>query len=60
MKPSKLLLIIGMLTLLAGAIMAILEIDPAADYVLVAGAVLIIFRGAFRARERNEQSDDTL
>ncbi len=55
MKPSKLLLIIGMLTLLAGAIMAILEIEPAADYVLVAGAVLIIFRGAFRARERNEQ-----
>ena len=60
MKPSKLLLIIGMLTLLAGAIMAILEIEPAADYVLVAGAVLIIFRGALRARERNEQSDDTL
>ena len=54
MKKSKLLLIIGMVTLLVGAVLAILDKEPAADYVLVAGAVLIIFRGAFRARERDD------
>jgi len=54
MKTSKLLLIIGMVTLLVGAVLAILDKEPAADYVLVAGAVLIIFRGAFRARERDD------
>ena len=54
MKTSKILLIIGMVTLLVGAVLAILDKEPAADYVLVAGAVIIIFRGAFRARERDD------
>lgn len=64
MKTSKILLILGLLTLLIGAVMAFFEIGgrpiagvnmTAADYVLVAGALLIIFRGAFRARERDEK-----
>lgn len=64
MKTSKILLIVGLLTLLIGAVMAFFEIGgrpiegvnmTAADYVLVAGALLIIFRGAFRSRERDEK-----
>lgn len=54
MKTSKVFLILGMLTLLVGAVLAILDKEPVADYVLVVGAVLIIFRGAFRARERDD------
>lgn len=55
-KVSNIMLIIGLVILLAGAVMSFLKIEPYADYVLVAGAVVVIFRGAFRARERNEQS----
>ena len=50
------MLIIGLVILLAGAGMRFLKIEPYADYVLLAGAVVVIFRGAFRARERDEQS----
>lgn len=65
MKTSKLLLILGLVTLLIGAIMAFFEIGgqpfaavnlTAADYVLLLGALLIIFRGAFRARERDNDA----
>jgi hypothetical protein len=50
MKWSTILLVIGMLTLLAGAVMSIMKLQPYSDYVLVAGAVLIIFRGALSKR----------
>lgn len=54
MKKSNILFFLGMLTLLVGAVMSMMDFEPYADYVLVAGAVLIIFRGAFRARERDD------
>lgn len=55
-KVSNSMLIIGLVILLAGAVMSFLKIEPYADYVLLVGAVVVIFRGAFRARERDEQS----
>lgn len=51
-KWSNVLLIAGMTVLGIGAIMSILDVRPYSDYVLVAGAVLVIFRGALRSRER--------
>lgn len=58
MRPSQILLICGLVVLLAGCILSICKIEPYANYVLVAGALLIIFRGGLRARERNENDDD--
>jgi hypothetical protein len=54
MKWSNILLIIGLVILIAGAIMSIMKLQPYSDYVLVAGAVLIILRGAIRQREKDE------
>lgn len=50
MKWSTIILIVGMLVLIAGAVMSIMKLQPYSDYVLVAGAVLIIFRGALSNR----------
>ncbi len=50
MKWSNILLIAGMVVLLAGAVLSVLKWQYS-DYVLVAGAALIIFRGAVRNRE---------
>lgn len=52
MKWSNVLLITGLVILVAGAVMSILEIQPYSDYVLVAGAVLVVFRGALRNRDK--------
>jgi hypothetical protein len=51
MKWSNILLIIGLAILIAGAIMSLMKLQPYSDYVLVAGAVVIIFRGAIKSRE---------
>ena len=51
MKWSNILLIAGLVVLTAGAIMSIMKLQPYSDYVLVAGAVLVIFRGAVKSRE---------
>ena len=51
MKWSNILLIVGLLALLAGAILSVMKMQPYSDYVLVAGAVLVIFRGAVKNRE---------
>lgn len=56
MKTSNILLIIGMVVLLTGAVLSICKIEPYADYVLVGGAVIILFRGAVRSRERSDES----
>lgn len=56
MKWSNVLLIIGLVILIAGAVMSIMKLQPYSDYVLVAGAVLIILRGAIRQREKDESS----
>lgn len=53
MKWSSILLIVGMLVLIAGAVLSIMDIRPYSDYVLVAGAILVIFRGAVKNRENN-------
>lgn len=58
MKPSQILLICGLAVLLVGCIMSICGIEPYADYVLVVGALLIIFRGGLRARERNDEKQE--
>ncbi len=55
MKWSNILLIIGMLVLVAGAVMSIMKLQPYSDYVLIAGAVIIIFRGAIRNRENENE-----
>lgn len=46
------MLIVGMVVLVAGAVMSIMKLQPYADYVLVAGAVMIVFRGAIKHREK--------
>ena len=51
MKWSSILLIAGLVVLIAGAIMSIMKLQPYSEYVLVAGAVLVIFRGAVKSRE---------
>ena len=51
MKWSNILLIVGLLVLLAGAILSVMKMQPYSDYVLVAGAVLVILRGAVKNRE---------
>jgi hypothetical protein len=55
MKWSNILLIVGMLVLVAGAVMSIIKLQPYSDYVLIAGAVIIIFRGAVRNREKENE-----
>lgn len=52
MKWSNILLIVGLVALLTGAVLSVMKIQPYSDYVLVAGAILVIFRGAVRNRER--------
>ena len=51
MKWSNILLIVGMVVLIAGAVMSIIKLQPYSDYVLVAGAILVILRGAIKNRE---------
>ena len=51
MKWSNVLLIAGMAVLVVGAVLSVMDIRPYSDYVLVAGAVLVIFRGAVKSRE---------
>lgn len=52
MKWSNVLLIAGLVVLLAGAVLSVLKYQPYSDYVLVAGAILVIFRGALRSRDK--------
>ena len=50
MKWSNVLLIAGLIVLLAGAVLSVMKWQYS-DYVLVAGAGVVIFRGAIRNRE---------
>lgn len=52
MKWSNILLIAGMLVLLVGAVMSGLKLQPYSDYVLLIGAVLVVFRGALKNRDK--------
>lgn len=55
MKPSMIVLIIGMLVLAVGAGLSIAKIEPWADYVLIAGAVIVVIRGFIRNHERDDR-----
>ena len=55
MKKSSIILIAGMVILGIGAGMSIAQIEPWADYVLVAGAVVVLVRGFVRTRERDDE-----
>ena len=57
MSWSKILLIAGGVVLLAGAVLSICGVEPWANYVLIAGAVIIIIRGAVRVREKDDKSE---
>lgn len=52
MKAGKILLIVGLIVVAVGAILSTQEIEPYADYTLVAGAVLVVISGSFRMRNK--------
>ena len=52
MKTGKLLLIIGLVVIAIGAVLSMMEIEPYADYTLVAGAVLVVLSGSLRMRDK--------
>lgn len=54
---SNILLIVGLVLLLVGAVLSMLK-QQCADYLLVAGAVAIVFRGALRSRERLDSDNN--
>lgn len=57
MKLSTIILIIGAVILAAGAGLSIAKIEPWADYVLIAGAVVVIIRGFIRNHERDDRQE---
>jgi len=50
MKTGNILLIIGLVGLVVGAILSMNDIEPYADYTLVGAAVLVVFSGSMRMR----------
>lgn len=59
MKKSTIILIIGLIIVAVGAGLSVAKIEPYADYVLVAGAVVVIIRGFIRNHERDDQGPTT-
>ena len=55
MKKSTIILIIGLIILAVGAGLSVAKIEPWADYVLIAGAVVVIARGFVRTHERDDK-----
>ena len=58
MKLSNILLIIGLVILAVGAALSVAKIEPYANYVLIAGAVVVIIRGFFRTHEKDEKDEN--
>ncbi len=56
-KKSQILLIIGLIILLAGAILTFTSWKEYANYVLVAGLLIIVVRGSMKAREDLRDKD---
>lgn len=56
-KLKSAFLIIGMVLLLIGAGLSFMQYQPWANYVLIAGAALIIIRGFIRSNNDNEQNN---
>lgn len=52
MRKSSIILIIGMVILGIGAALSVAKIEPWADYVLIAGAVVVVIRGFIRNQEK--------
>ena len=52
MKTGKILLIVGLIIVAVGAILSTQDIEPYADYALIAGAILVVISGSFRMRDR--------
>ena len=57
-KLKNAFLIAGMVLLLIGAILSIMQYQPWANYVLIAGAALIIIRGFIRADNNKDQENE--
>lgn len=53
-KLSTIILVVGLVILAVGAGLSIAKIEPWADYVLIAGAVVVIARGFIRNHEKND------
>ena len=56
MKLSSIILIIGIVILAVGAGLSIAKIEPWADYVLIAGAAVVIIRGFIRNHEKDDEN----
>ena len=55
MRKSSIILIIGLVVVAVGAALSVAKIEPYADYVLIAGAVVIIIRGFVRNHEKDDR-----
>lgn len=53
MRKSSIILIIGLVIMAVGAGLSVAEVQPYADYVLIAGAVVVIIRGFIRNHEKD-------
>ncbi|MBQ2540055.1 MAG: hypothetical protein II551_00240 [Paludibacteraceae bacterium] len=58
LRKSDYFLLVGFLVLIAGAVMSVKEIEPEANYVLIAGAVLVVIRGLIRTHERDDEHNE--
>lgn len=54
MRLSSIILIIGLVILAVGAALSVADIEPWGDYVLIAGAVVVIIRGFVRNHEKDD------
>lgn len=54
MRKSSVILIVGLIILAVGAALSVAKIEPWADYVLIAGAVVVLVRGFVRTREKDD------
>ena len=59
MKKSTIILIIGLMIVAVGAALSVAKIEPYADYVLVAGALVVIVRGFIRNHERDDENHNS-
>ena len=55
MRKSSILLIIGLVILGVGAGLSMAKIEPWGDYVLIAGAIVVIIRGFVRNHEKDDR-----
>jgi hypothetical protein len=57
MRVSNIILFVGIAILAVGAGLSIAKIEPWADYVLIAGAVVVIARGIVRTHEKDDRPE---